>query len=379
MADPALAVLALVDRKGGAAALVDAVRGQTLPADAAKLAVRAVRSAAREEPALVAALGTAGGATGSARALSSAELAALVNDVMSQGDAARGEAVFRRAEQGCFKCHAIAGAGGRVGPDLVSIGASAQVDYLVESILQPTAKIKENYHSLVVVADGRITSGIRVRETDKELVLRDVEDREVAIPLEAVEEKKEGGSLMPVGLADTLTRSELVDLVRFLSELGKVGPYAVSKAPLARRWQALSPSPEASARLDGPLSDKAPGDEPGLNWASVYSRVSGDLPRESVPTISTKSSGKRRLVRCHCDVATAGQVAIAAAGGVDRIWVDGAAVATDKATPDKAIVDLSPGLHTITLALSTKGNDDVRLELVDVPGSAAQVQIVGGK
>jgi len=379
MSDPALAVLALVDRKGGAAALVDAVRGQTLPADAAKLAVRAVRSAAREEPALVAALGTAGGATGAARAMSSAELAALVNDVLSQGDAARGEAVFRRAEQGCFKCHAIAGAGGRVGPDLVSIGASAQVDYLVESILQPTAKIKENYHSLVVVADGRITSGIRVRETDKELVLRDVDDREVAIPLEAVEEKKEGGSLMPVGLADTLTRGELVDLVRFLSELGKVGPYAVSKAPLARRWQALVPSPEASARLDGPLSDKGPGDEPGLNWASVYSRVSGDLPQESVPAISTKSSGDRRLVRCHCDVATAGKVAIAAAGGVERIWVDGAAVTADKSTQDKIIVDLSPGLHTITLALSAQGNDDVRLELVDVPGSAAQVQIVGGK
>ena len=43
------------------------------------------------------------------------------------------------------------------------------MDYLIESILQPNAKIKENYHSLVVVADGRITSGIKARETDKEL------------------------------------------------------------------------------------------------------------------------------------------------------------------------------------------------------------------
>ena len=39
-------------------------------------------------------------------------------------------------------------------------------------------------------------------------------------------------SLMPDGLADTLTRGELVDLVRFLSELGKVGPYSLGKAGL---------------------------------------------------------------------------------------------------------------------------------------------------
>jgi putative heme-binding domain-containing protein len=121
------------------------------------------------------------------------------------------------------------------------------VDYLVESILQPNAKIKENYHSLVVVADGRITSGIRVRETEQEIVLRDVEDREIAIPLDAVELKKDGESLMPVGLADSLTRGELVDLVRFLSELGKVGPYAASSTPIARRWEALAPSPAAAA------------------------------------------------------------------------------------------------------------------------------------
>ena len=77
---------------------------------------------------------------------------------------------------------------------------------MIDSILQPSVKVKENYHSLTVVVDGRITSGVKVRETDKELVLRDVEDREISLPLDAIEEKIEGGSLMPVGLADWLTR-----------------------------------------------------------------------------------------------------------------------------------------------------------------------------
>ena len=76
---------------------------------------------------------------------------AWVAQVAAEGDAARGEAVFRRAD--CLKCHSIAGAGGRVGPDLISIGTSAQVDYLIESIFDPSGKIKENYHSLKVATD----------------------------------------------------------------------------------------------------------------------------------------------------------------------------------------------------------------------------------
>ena len=32
---------------------------------------------------------------------------------------------------------------------------------------------------------------------------------------------------MPKGLANLMTRAEFLDLVRFLSELGKPGPYAI--------------------------------------------------------------------------------------------------------------------------------------------------------
>ena len=88
-----------------------------------------------------------------------------------------------------------------------------------------------------------------MRESADELVLRTAEDKEVAIPIKDIDERKMGGSLMPDGLTDVLTRGELVDLVRFLSELGKVGPYSVSKARLVRRWQALEATPEARQLL----------------------------------------------------------------------------------------------------------------------------------
>jgi putative heme-binding domain-containing protein len=370
--DPAPVVVDLLDRKGGAAALAEALNGKKLPADAAKLAVRAVRSAAREEPALVAALNAAGGLAGQSPMLSVEERSQLVADVASQGDAQRGEAIFRRAEQTCLKCHAIAGAGGRVGPDLVSIGASAPVDYLIDSILQPSAKIKENYHSLTVVVDGRVTSGVKVRETDQELVLRDVEDREISLPAHAIEEKVEGGSLMPVGLADNLTRAELVDLVRFLSELGKVGPYAVSNARVARRWQVwqfAAGDPRQPFDIHSPEADRAD------RWHSVYSQVSGNLPLDSLPPTHTGEVAGPYVVRCAVDVAQPGKVGLIVSGPVTQSWLDRA----ELPRADSQQIELAAGTHTITLLLGGASRGDVRFELVDVPGSPAQAQLVGGK
>jgi putative heme-binding domain-containing protein len=372
-ADPGPIVLAILDRKAGAAALSEALSGRQLPADAARLAIRAARSAAREEPQLVAALGTAGGIAAPKRALSTEELAAFVADVAEKGDPKRGEAIFRRSDQACSKCHAIAGAGGRVGPDLVSIGASAQVDYLIESILQPSAKIKENYHSLTVVADGIITSGVKVRETSSELVLRDAEDREVAIAIDAIEDQKDGGSIMPLGLADELTRAELVDLVRFLSELGKVGPYAVGQARVARLWQALVPTPEAIGKISAGDAI-APSDLEGLPWTTVYSKVSGDLPLGSLGGPAKYDSGPR-VVRCQLDAASGGKVALVPRGPIEKMWLG----AQPLAAGEQVTVDVPSGVHTVTLLVGEKSNGDLRLELADVARSQAQVQFVGGK
>src|SRR5262249_57620890 len=134
------------------------------------------------------ALTKGGGLTNPVRVLSAKQMEELVTEVGKRGDATRGEAIYRRKDQTCLKCHAIAGAGGLVGPDLVSIGASAQVDYLIESILLPSKIIKEGYHSLNVVTNrGKLYTGIKVRETKDELVLRDAEDREIMIPVKDID------------------------------------------------------------------------------------------------------------------------------------------------------------------------------------------------
>ena len=86
------------------------------------------------------------------------------------------------------------------------------------------------------------------------------------------------GSIMPAGLADELTRPELVDLVRFLSELGKVGPYSVGTRRVFRRWQVLEPTPDARDALARGGPEAVLRDDRKLAWRPAYTTVAGSLP-----------------------------------------------------------------------------------------------------
>jgi hypothetical protein len=182
---------------------------------------------------------------------------------------------------------------------------------------------------------------------------------------------------MPVGLVDSLTQAELIDLVRFLSELGKVGPYAAGQARLARRWQVLEATADAMQliRHNGPASAAA-GDS-RLRWSPAYSMVSGLLPSNELPPFAIAYQGTRTgFARCQIEVSTAGKVRllVGSADGI-RAWLDGTALGVQPELP----VDLSRGLHTLTLAIDLeRRRDGVRLELGDAAGSAAQARFVSG-
>jgi putative heme-binding domain-containing protein len=374
-ADVAPLYLAFLGRKNGPALLAAALQGKKLPADVAKIGLRAAQSTGQPQPELVAALTSAGGITAGPKTLAPAELVALVAEVQKSGDAARGEAIYRRKDLNCLKCHAISGAGGRVGPDLASIGASAQVDYLVESLLDPNKAVKENYHSVVVLTGGgQVVTGVKVRQTEKDLLLRDAEDREIAVPLADIEQQSPGQSLMPANVADALTRAELVDLVSFLSELGKIGPYAVSKARLVRQWEALQPTPEAIHAINRTSFRTAATGDAALKWGPAYTKVSGKLPLADLPMLRVGHElGDTAFVRFALEVSTAGKVRLRFnSAAALTLWVDGdprdAAAAVD--------LDLPKGQHMVTVAIALRERRGaLRCELEDVPGSSAQAQI----
>jgi putative heme-binding domain-containing protein len=375
----------LLARRDGATRLAEALTGHMLPPEVARRALRAARNAPQPTDALQAALVQAGGLAQAGWRLSPALVAELAEEVARHGNPLRGEAIYRTEALQCQKCHALGGAGGQVGPDLSSVGASAPVDYLIESLLAPAAKVKENYHSKVILdQDGRLITGIPVRQTQEAVTLRDAEDRLVTVAKNQIEEIKDGRSLMPDGLVDPLTREELVDLIAFLAQLGKVGgPLALPPQRYVRRWETLLATPQAVNRLRRTSFDTAATDDPELPWKSVYSRVAGDLPLADLPVLTAAlrvapGGSPTSFVRFGVEVSTPGRLHLVVDDPAGLLlWVDGRP--TPLAGPTTPL-ELDRGLHRLTLAVDHAAHPPaLRVELADAPASPAQFQLVGGK
>jgi putative heme-binding domain-containing protein len=248
--DPGLAFTAFFQRTGGDQALAAALKSTKPSPDVARIGTRQMFAAGVSTPGLADALRLDAAATDRQARFSPAEQQRLVHLAQAQGDPHRGERIFR-GSVGCMQCHSIAGAGGNVAPDLATIGTTAQPDFLVEHLIVPAKSIKDGYVALeVITSDGDSFTGIRQRETATDLVLRDAAHDEIIVPKSTIKRQRSIGTLMPSGLTDGLTDNELADLVRFLSELGKPGPFDVGHAPVCRQWLALAALPPQPA---GPM------------------------------------------------------------------------------------------------------------------------------
>ncbi len=120
----------------------------------------------------------------------------------------------------CQRCHKLAGQGGDVGPPLDDVAAKNDRLYLLESVVFPSAKIAKGYETVnLVLADGRVVSGIVKGETKTELRLMTADGKEQKIAIEDIEARRTGQSAMPADFATKMTRRDLRDLVAFLAEL----------------------------------------------------------------------------------------------------------------------------------------------------------------
>ena len=379
--DPSAMIQPLLARKEGTVALTAALASSKLSTDVAKLVIRAARSAPQPSDELIASAQKAGGLDSAGWKLTPEFSAEMVTLAREQGNPENGEAIYRSAQLACLKCHAIGGAGGVVGPDLVSIGASAQPDYLLESLITPASKVKEGYHAkLVLEASGQVYTGLVVRDAPEQLILRTAEDKLITLAKSDIEGIKDSRSLMPDGAVDSLTKTELADLLRFLTELGKVGgKYTMGQQRPVRRWQVLQYSNEANGRLNRTSFDAAASDDAVFNWQSAYSRVAGELPLEGLPTFTPhKQLPPTTFLRAQLEVSTPGMVSLGLdnAAGV-QLWVDGK---PQSLQGEQVTVDLSTGTHNVTLAVDRSvRTNSLKLHVLDAAGSAAKVQLVGGK
>ncbi|MGI9266881.1 MAG: PVC-type heme-binding CxxCH protein [Akkermansiaceae bacterium] len=267
--------------------LAKALEDKTLPSKIATLGLQRAGTSGRPPKDLMAALQLSGKLTPMSQQPSSADMTKLIERVRTEGDPHRGETIYRRADLQCIACHAIGGVGSPIGPDLVSIGASAPVDYLITSLLNPNDKIKEGYHTtLVSEKNGNAHTGGLVSESDNEVVLRDYAGKMNRIARSDIKDITISPvSMMPPGLTAGLREDQFVDLVRFLSELGKDGDFKVSAKPLIRDFMALKPHPRTVDGMGHYGTATFAEKFEGYEWQIYGSKVSGELLPSELPQV----------------------------------------------------------------------------------------------
>ncbi len=148
----------------------------------------------------------------------------LVNDQVGKSrNFARDKATFEAAQ--CLACHRFANEGGSAGPDLTAVSSRFSRHDILESTIEPSKVVSEQYMNTDLrLKNGDAVIGRVLEETDAKVVIQ-------PNPLapEKTEVKKSDIarrslsklSPMPEGLVNTFSRNEILDLLAYIESGGK--------------------------------------------------------------------------------------------------------------------------------------------------------------
>jgi len=360
--DPGSIISAFLARQDGGKTLAAALKDKKLASDRAKLALRYVYSTGRPEPELSELLRASADINTQLQNLSPQQMKALAAEIASKGDAGRGEVVFRSKATSCFTCHAIGGAGGNLGPDLSAAGSASPMEYLIDSILDPNKNVKEGFEAIAITTKTNdFYAGIKVRQTEKELVLRDATNSNITIPLASIKKQQNAGSLMPTGLADLLTRQEFLDLVKFMSVLGTPGHDFSAAGMVVRKWQVL----------DRDLGQANPVElDDTWSFSPAYSTVAGELPISELP------KHRKNVVRFVVEASTPGTVSMQ----VNSTAGLKAYINTSDLDLKNPTLELSRGGHLISIEIDREvRSEPLKISFIEAANGAARMRIWGGR
>jgi putative heme-binding domain-containing protein len=133
------------------------------------------------------------------------------------GDRRRGSEVFFGDRAKCSQCHAFAGRGGNVGPDLSEIRTKGRL-HVYQSIAAPSAEIAPDYIPYTVAArDGRVVAGLVKAEGPDAIRVTDTNARTNTLKRDEIDQiRPSGTSIMPVGLAGAVGPADMKDLIAYL-------------------------------------------------------------------------------------------------------------------------------------------------------------------
>ena len=140
--------------------------------------------------------------------------------VLEGGDSSRGREIFvgHRVAQ-CIRCHRVGTAGGTAGPELTRVAQKNPRSHLLESLLDPNAKIAKGFGTVaLVLTSGKVLTGNLLAETPQAITLQLSTGEKRIIPQAEIEERSQPKSPMPE-VKKVLTLREIRDLVAWLATL----------------------------------------------------------------------------------------------------------------------------------------------------------------
>ena len=133
----------------------------------------------------------------------------------------RGKEVFEAAQ--CLACHKFGNEGGATGPDLTAVSSRFARRDILESIIEPSKVISEQYANTTFRVGGEVIEGRVVEENADTIVVRPSPLDPATVKLKKSEVKYRGLSKlspMPQGLVDNFSKGEILDLIAYMESGG---------------------------------------------------------------------------------------------------------------------------------------------------------------
>jgi putative heme-binding domain-containing protein len=137
----------------------------------------------------------------------------LTPAVLATADKSAGRVVFNTA---CAACHTLYGHGGQVGPDLTGSGRD-NLDYLLDNTVDPSAVVNADFRMTIVdLKDDRTLNGLVTAKTERTITLK-TQTETLTLDRSEIDRIQESSlSLMPEGLLEGLSETQVRDLIAYL-------------------------------------------------------------------------------------------------------------------------------------------------------------------
>lgn len=127
---------------------------------------------------------------------------------------------FHATLGGCYKCHAMNGRGRKIGPDLTTIHNQTGItrNWVLKHIVNPNAEMAPYYRpQQLLTVEGKVLTGLVVGQEGPSHTYVGTDGVIFQVIKTDIEERRElPTSIMPTGLLDRLTASEIRDLIAYV-------------------------------------------------------------------------------------------------------------------------------------------------------------------